>query len=179
MIEPANLMDPAVYGAGIPIETYAWLREHDPIHWNEPYARHYEDSAIQPPPQQGFWALTRFADVSHVSRHPELFSSEHGTALMGDVWPHDLWMWQQQLILMDPPRHTQFRRVLSQGFTPRRIRELHGFIQERCAAIVDMAASLNKLGSKNVGFNFGHGAQLCGLPSIVSCRAPRVHAPCD
>ena len=137
MTEPANLMDPAVYGAGIPIETYAWLREHDPVHWTEPYVRHFENSAIQPPPAQGFWALTRYADVSHVSRHPELFSSERGTALMGDVWPHDLWMWRQQLIHMDPPRHTHFRRVLSQAFTPRRIRELHRFIEERCTAIAD------------------------------------------
>jgi cytochrome P450 len=137
MSVPVNLMDPAVYGAGVPVDTYAWLRERDPIHWNEPFMRSYDNSAIQPPPQRGFWALTRFADVSHVSRHPELFSSEQGTALMGDVWPHDLWMWRQQLIHMDPPRHTHFRRVLSQGFTPRRIRELHRFIEERCSAIVD------------------------------------------
>ena len=41
-----------------PWETYRWLRDHDPVHWDE---------------ANRLWVLSRYEDVSHVSRHPERY----------------------------------------------------------------------------------------------------------
>lgn len=140
--EPVNLMDPATFGRSIPHDWFDWLRENDPVHWNEPYGRDGMTHFRAVP--QGFWALTRHADVSHVSRHPEVFSSHEGGALMEDMGPEGLAMFRQQLIHMDPPEHTEFRHVLSKGFTPRRIRRLEAFIDELCRDIVDSVAPLGE-----------------------------------
>jgi cytochrome P450 len=46
-----DLLDPATFAAGHPIDLYSRLRETSPVHWNP--------EAAGP----GFWALTRYADV--------------------------------------------------------------------------------------------------------------------
>jgi cholest-4-en-3-one 26-monooxygenase len=57
-----DLVDPDLYAnGGIPHEQFRWLRENAPVY------RHHGDP--------DFWAITRFDDVVHVSRHPEIFSS--------------------------------------------------------------------------------------------------------
>lgn len=112
----ADLSDPAVYARGIPHETFHWLREHDPVHWQE------ETGASGSPAGPGYWALTRHEDVSFVSKHPELFSSERGSSVLGDLPPRDLQNMQQQLIHMDPPTHNALRTLLNPHFKPGTVR---------------------------------------------------------
>ena len=54
-----------------PYPVFRRLRESDPVHWH-----------VAPPENlvyaHPFWALTRHADIVHVSRHPEIFSSAQG-----------------------------------------------------------------------------------------------------
>ena len=50
----------------------------------------YDEILIDPFPQgPGYWALTRYADVLHASRHPELFVSGRGGTNIGDI-PQEL-----------------------------------------------------------------------------------------
>ena len=53
---------------------FVTLRRERPIaHFDEPDFR--ERSALAPPPGPGYFALTRYADIAEVSRHPEIFGS--------------------------------------------------------------------------------------------------------
>jgi cholest-4-en-3-one 26-monooxygenase len=91
--------DPRLYDD--PWETYRWLRAHDPVHRDE---------------ANDLWVLSRHAEVSHVSRHQDRYSAAQG------VRPRTAA--PLSIIAMDDPEHTRQRRLVSQGFTPRRVREL-------------------------------------------------------
>ena len=82
-----------------------------------------------------FWALTRLADVQHVSRTPELFCSGRGVGL-GEIPPEVLEL-NTSFLMMDAPEHTALRRVVSSAFTPRRVAQLDEAITARATAIVD------------------------------------------
>src|SRR5690242_1528511 len=63
----------------------------------------------------GFWSLTRFDDVMHVSRHPELFGSSLGTNIP-DL-PVEILEFYGSMINMDAPRHTRMRLIVNKAFT--------------------------------------------------------------
>ncbi len=77
--------------------------------------------SLQPAPQatlipgRPFWAVTRHADVQHVSRHPELFCSGEGVGL-ADI-PVEFLEMNSSFLVMDDPRHTRLRRIVSGAFT--------------------------------------------------------------
>jgi cytochrome P450 len=70
-----------------------------------------------------FLAVSRYEDVSHVLRHPEIFSSK-AMGGMEDPEAEQFHPTQGSLIGIDPPEHTHHRGIVSRGFTPRRIADL-------------------------------------------------------
>lgn len=115
MTAAVDLSDPKTFVAGVPHEYFRELRETDPVHWQP------ECKIPGAPRGPGYWALTRYEDVSFVSKHPDLFSSEIGTSVMTDLPPRDAENMRAQLINMDPPLHTQLRKVMSPHFKPRTV----------------------------------------------------------
>jgi cytochrome P450 len=109
--------------------TFAELRRSVPVSFQEPSDFGMVRSA------RGFWAVTRHADVVHVSRNPDLFCSGRGVGL-GDV-PVDLLELNASFLVMDAPRHTALRRVVSGAFTPKRIAQLQDRIRAEATRIVD------------------------------------------
>lgn len=109
--------------------TFAELRRKAPISFQEP-----SDVGLVPQ-RRGFWAVTRHADVQHVSRSPELFCSGEGVGL-GDV-PIELLELNASFLVMDAPRHTELRRIVSGAFTLRRVAQLNDDITTEAARIVD------------------------------------------
>ena len=79
--------------------------------------------------------MTRHADVVHVSRNPDLFCSGQGVGL-GEV-PIDLLELNVSFLVMDAPRHTALRRVVSGAFTPKRVAQLEDRIGREADRIVD------------------------------------------
>jgi cholest-4-en-3-one 26-monooxygenase len=136
-----DLFDAATFERGVPHEYFAWLQEYSPVHWHpgRPGRGQLAPGRIEID-QRGFWVLTRYAHVLAVSKDPELFSSERGSCLNADLVEADLRMMQQQLIHMDPPRHTQLRKLVSRGFTPRTIGRLEVRVRELAREIVDKVA---------------------------------------
>ncbi|WP_067812444.1 cytochrome P450 [Actinomadura kijaniata] len=134
-LEVTDVIDPGVYEEiGVPHERFAWLREHDPVHWH-------------PDPNDGvpgFWAVTRHEDVVHVSRHPELFSSHTRTAMFEEFSPDDLALYGVMMLFQDPPDHTRLRSMVNKGFTPRMIGRLEQHVREICAGLIDEAAPLGE-----------------------------------
>jgi len=86
-----------------------------------------------------WWAVTRHADITYVSRHPDLFASGRGGTNIGDI-PDELAEFLGSIINMDAPRHTKLRRLVSAGFTPRQVASLDDAVRARARAIVDAIA---------------------------------------
>jgi cytochrome P450 len=118
-----DLLDAATFAAGQPHQVFAWLREHDPVHW------HAE------PDGPGFWVVTRYDDVKAVGRDAATFSSSPTIAISDsevfEVGEH------QMMLMMDPPGHTRYRRLVNNRFTPRAAARLTTRIQELSEQIVD------------------------------------------
>jgi len=136
----ADLLDPATFEAGVPHEFFAHLREHAPVYWHEGRpGRELAPGRVEPD-QRGFWVVTRHADVVEVSRNHQSFSSERGSAVIADMPEIELGMIRQQLIHMDPPRHSKLRGLVNRGFTPRMIRRMELHVRELAREIVDRLA---------------------------------------
>ncbi len=124
-----NLIDADTYQrGGAPHDQFAWLRQHAPVYW------HSDGGA---PDWPGFWAVTRHADIGHISRHPEVFSSARRLVLFGEVPDGEIEMQRLMMLNMDPPQHTRQRSFVNRGFTPRMIGRLAKHIREICDELID------------------------------------------
>ena len=106
--------DPALRDAEL-----ARLRREDPVHWDA---------------KNGFWLLTRHADVREASKQTELFSSEA-------KGPWHLWEMHFSMQSLDGPEHRRQRAIVSKGFTPRMVRRLAETARETMHACVDAVAA--------------------------------------
>jgi cytochrome P450 family 130 len=110
-----------------PYDTYRALRDHEPVH------RHDD------PP---FYALSRFEDVWQAVRDPGLYSSAQGLTYHPDEI--EALGLAPTIVMLDPPRQTQLRRLISHGFTPRRVAaledDLRRFVRHRITLVEAKAA---------------------------------------
>ncbi|MBX9425515.1 cytochrome P450 [Streptomyces lateritius] len=134
--EGFDATDPDLLRDRVPLPEFARLRRTAPVWWcpQPPGVTGFEDD--------GYWAVTRHADVKYVSTHPELFSSNENTAVIrfNEHITRDQIEVQKLIMLnMDPPEHTRVRQIVQRGFTPRAIRNLETALRDRAHAIVDEA----------------------------------------
>ncbi|MGV3758248.1 MAG: cytochrome P450 [Actinomycetota bacterium] len=115
----------ATWGRGVPHDQFDRLRREAPIHW------HPE------PGDSGFWAVTKHADVRHISHEWQTFSSEVGSTFIPTQDEEAMASLRLTILNMDPPKHHRYRRLVSRGFTPRMIGKLTEEIERRAAAVVD------------------------------------------
>jgi cytochrome P450 len=87
------------------------------------------------PPGPGYWALVKYADVMHASRHPEIFCSGKGSNIP-DL-PQEVNELFGSMINMDAPRHTKLRGVVNRGFTPRMVSKVEIAVRDAAKRIVD------------------------------------------
>ncbi|KAA9373301.1 cytochrome P450 [Microbispora cellulosiformans] len=85
---------------------------------------------------EGYYALTRHADVVEASRTPEVFSNEPCANTIVDM-PGYMARYFGSMINMDDPRHARLRRIVSRSFTPRKLAELDGYISDTAREIVE------------------------------------------
>jgi len=113
---------------------FATLREERPVSF------HQEPELEIPgiPRGPGYWALTRHADILHASRNPEIFCSGRGSNIMD--MPAPFVEFFGSMINMDDPRHARLRRIVSRGFTRRKIARVEEDVQRVATAIVDAVA---------------------------------------
>ena len=91
---------------------------------------------------EGYWVVTKHADVLEVSRDSERYSSQKKTAIIRhaqQVTEESLEMQRLIMLNLDPPLHTKVRAIVSRGFTPRAIGRLRETLAARAAAIVQTA----------------------------------------
>ena len=131
-----DFTDPELYVERVPAEEFALLRRTAPVWWNaQPRgAGGFDD--------EGYWVVTRHADIVEISRNSDLFGSWENTAIirLGEVQTEESLAMQRLIMLnIDPPQHTKLRSIISRGFTPRAISNLRGVLTERAARIVATA----------------------------------------
>jgi cholest-4-en-3-one 26-monooxygenase len=120
-----DLFDLDAFADGPPHEVFRRLRDESPV------------CRLPEPDGPGYWAVTRYADVFEVSRHPDTFGS-HPNTMIKD--PDDGGAGAGEVMLnQDPPRHTQLRKLVNRGFTPRQITQLEPRVREIVARLLDAA----------------------------------------
>ncbi|WP_406299048.1 cytochrome P450 [Embleya sp. NBC_00888] len=120
-----DVYSPDSYAAGIPHATFARMRRAAPVY------RHPD-----PERPDGFWAVTRHADVVRVSRNPEIFSSRERLSLLGEPEGDMLDTQRLMMLNMDPPEHSRLRNIVNKGFTPRSTLTLEDKVRDACERIV-------------------------------------------
>ena len=122
------------FANGFPHEMFSVLRRDAPVWWQEP--------TDHTPDGEGFWVISRHADVVRVARDAEVFSSETGPGRAGNggtiiedlpagIGPGVM------LNMCDPPTHTRIRGLVSRDFTPKAIELLVPFLRARADALLD------------------------------------------
>src|SRR5688572_13735351 len=66
----------------------------------------------------GFWAVSRYADVLHVFKNPQLFSSTGHRAPAEPEWLGRTNPIADSMVMMDPPKHTRLRALVNRAFGP-------------------------------------------------------------
>jgi cytochrome P450 len=112
-------------------KTFAQLREREPISWQRPI----ENPVVPNPDDPGYWAVVRHADITHVSRNPDLFVS--GRGVLFDDLPAEFLEMTQSFLAMDPPRHAVLRSLVSKAFTPKQIRRIEDQVKVAAKEVVD------------------------------------------
>ncbi|WP_415840225.1 cytochrome P450, partial [Nocardiopsis gilva] len=132
--EPPDVFDPRVFARGLPHAAFRALRDSAPVCWQ---AEHEVEGW---PAGPGFWAVTRHADVKHVLRTPEVFSSQLGATQIRDPDPDDLPFIRRMVLNMDPPEHVRLRRLITSVFTRRRLERFTDAVTERARHLIDAVA---------------------------------------
>jgi cholest-4-en-3-one 26-monooxygenase len=131
-----DFTDPDIYTTRVPAEELAELRRAAPVFWvgQRRGSAGFDD--------EGYWAVTRHADILAISKSPDLYSSSENTALIrfAEGTPRESIEMQRIILLnMDPPEHTKLRGIVSRGFNPRAIGSLRQALTDRAVAIVATA----------------------------------------
>ncbi len=124
-LRDVDLTDLEAFQAGLHHEMLATLRREDPVHLHE-----------DPANGQGFWCVTKHADLVTVNRDAAVFSSAAHGINIPDIGDEQAGV-RDMMLYMDPPRHTRYRKLVNKGFTPRMIGLIEAHLRAKATAIVD------------------------------------------
>ena len=120
---PANLLDPAWWVDLDRVhEFFTWARREVPV---------YRDA-------NGYWIVTRHADLIDVERRSRVFSSR-------GAYRANLNVDESNTIALDDPEHVEQRRLLSRRFTPKAVHQDEPFLQSRIDELLDAVAAQGQL----------------------------------
>ncbi len=160
VLEGFDLTDQARYASGFPHQVFARLRRDTPVLFHPPG---------QTSDGEGFWVLSRYADIRDAAADPAFSSSGGGGRPSGgthidDVRPE---LPGVMINMMDDPRHQSFKDVLTPAVGRKALATLEGKLRQYTA---EQVSSLLARGSfdfaAEVGANVGvHAVSLLlGIP---------------
>ena len=97
-----------------PYPAFAWMRRHAPV---------YHDAV------NDLWALARYDDVKAAGTDTATFSSAGGIRPKFPGLP--------MMIDLDAPEHVRRRKLVSAGFTPRRVQAMEAQVRAVCDEVID------------------------------------------
>ena len=131
-LDTIDLADPDSYVDGVPFAWFERLRHEHPVVWHP-----------EPEPNAGFWAVTRYDDLTAVHMDWETFSSEIGAVGLEELDEEQLGI-RKSMLETDPPRHTELRRICSKRFSARGVGVYEDWIREVARAVLDRALEPNE-----------------------------------
>lgn len=123
----------------IPYDHYTDMRKKNPIYFNK---------------AMNAWEIYKYEDIQHVLLNPNIFSSDVSV--------------NQTIATMDPPRHTQLRRLVSKAFTMKTVLDLTPKVEN---IVEELLLGLKNVTSFNVVSDYAFQlpvrviAELLGLPA--------------
>jgi cytochrome P450 len=127
---PFDLTDLDNFANGFPHDLFAEHRRIAPVAWHEPTAH--------TPGGEGFWSVATYAETYEVLTDAITYSSETGGSRpYGGTLLEDLPVAGVVLNMMDDPRHTRVRRLVSLGLTPKRLLRLEDELRRRTRSLLD------------------------------------------
>ncbi len=97
-----------------PYPTYARMRAEAPLFHNE---------------EHDYWVMSRHADLHKAWRTDDVYSNRMGVTLDKSAWNENAHI-VMSFLGMDPPDQTRLRKLVSRGFTPKRVAEMEPRITE-------------------------------------------------
>ncbi|HEV7192613.1 MAG TPA: cytochrome P450 [Jatrophihabitantaceae bacterium] len=108
-----DLMSGGFFAAD-PYPAFAWMRANAPVYYDE---------------ANDLWALAAYRDVKAAGADPATFSNAGGARPKYPPLP--------MMIDFDAPEHHRRRRLVSAGFTPRRVAALEEHVRRICDDVID------------------------------------------
>ncbi len=124
-----DLFDLDLFADGPPHDLFRRLRDEAPVCF------------LPEPSGPGFWGVFGYDDLVTVSRHPQQFGSHPNTMIADgddDAGTGAL------MLNQDPPRHTQLRKLVNRGFTPRQVAKLEPRVRAIVGRLLDRAAARDR-----------------------------------
>ena len=124
-IEQIDVGQPDIFQNGFAPLYFKRLRREAPIHYckNGLYG--------------SYWSITRLKDIEAIELDPETFSSDHFNGGISIASSPDEPQYFPSFVAMDPPHHTEKRKVVAPAFSPRRIDAMGIEIRAWCEEILD------------------------------------------
>jgi cytochrome P450 len=127
VLEGIDLANPDHYVEGVPLDWFRRLRHDAPVVWHP-----------EPSPNQGFWAVTRYDDLTAIHMDWATYSSEVGAVSLEELDPEQLEI-RRSMLETDPPRHTQLRQICSKRFSARGVGQYEDWIRDVTRGVLDAA----------------------------------------
>jgi cholest-4-en-3-one 26-monooxygenase len=133
-----DLTDPDINAVALPHDQFAEMRRTAPVCWIDQEPAAYAGLENCP----GYWAVTRHADVSAISKNSKDFSTWENTVIIRfapEMTRDEVELMRAMLINHDPPEHTRLRQIISRGFTPRAVAAMEDDLRRRAHEILQTA----------------------------------------
>ena len=125
-----DLSDGRIFSRGFPHEFFTWLRANEPVYWHEPTAA--------TPDGEGFWVISRYADVDAVIMDPKTYSSDKGgDRTAGGTTIKDETSAGNVMNQTDDPHHRRLRAIVNKGFTVKAVAGLETELRRRTRELLD------------------------------------------
>jgi cytochrome P450 len=151
-VEEVRLMDVNLFADGPPHELFKRMRDEAPVRWDP----------------DGFWSLTREADVAAASRDFETYSNYEGGIFLNPDQVNPLDVNRNLLLFKDPPEHTKYRKILQTAFVPNSVRKLEPQVRALITRTIDAVIESGQcdfVAEIAVPIPLGVLAELMGLPA--------------
>ena len=140
--KPSNkLNDLDLFTKGQPFNLYKELRDNAPIFFHEP---------MPMDPEPGYWTLTRYEDIKHVSMNPKIFSSQYATGNMltqgseENRHPKLFKSTIDHMLNLDGEMHLNLRKEHMPFFKPGYVDDLRKKVSVKVTELLDIIAPMGQ-----------------------------------